>query len=662
MGICDPLMNTPEEENLIAAARLILGELESNKKFSNEATRILEDLATKLSSIVKITKPKDENEEEEEELSDIKIRLDSIQDKIMTWEVGQSMILDSGSDENQTNEYLNAVNEVKTLVERLESLNPNKDTSEHEVLLKANDVLQTSMARLEEEFKHILIHNQQNFEPERLSFRSIEDDCVDSTSIVSFEDDSFDDSIQRDSITISRGSEVHIMDLINPQVIPNLKSISTLMFDSNYIKECCNAFISVRKDALDDCLFILEVEKSSIEDVLKMEWATLNSKIRKWTKVMKIFVRIYLASEKSLCEQIFGKNEVVNSCFAESSKASILQLLNFAEAISIGPHKPEKLIRILDMYEVLADLKPDIESFYQNDPGSYLRTEFQDVLTRIGDCATTTFLEFKNAVGANPSNAAFPGGGIHHLTRWVMNYVTTLIDYSNSLNTLLKTEIQFQDPSSSPDVNLEDDNANQKNSSFSISPMTSHFQSLMSLLESNLEEKSRLYREEALGHLFLMNNINYMAEKVKGSELRTVLGDNWIRKRNWKFQQYAMSYERSTLSSILNLLKEEGLHNNGSNSGSISKTLLKERLQGFYIAFEEIYKSQTGWSIPNSQLSEDLRISLSLKLIQAYRTFVGRYGNSISEKYIKYSADDLESYLLDLFEGSPRSLHSFHRK
>lgn len=236
MGICDPLMNTPEEENLIAASRLILGELESNKKFSNEATRILEDLATKLSSIVKITKPKDENEEEEEELSDIKIRLDSIQDKIMTWEVGQSMILDSGSDENQTNEYLNAVNEVKTLVERLESLNPNKDTSEHEVLLKANDVLQTSMARLEEEFKHILIHNQQNFEPERLSFRSIEDDCVDSTSIVSFEDDSFDDSTQRDSIAISRGSEVHIMDLINPQVIPNLKSISNLMFDSNYIK------------------------------------------------------------------------------------------------------------------------------------------------------------------------------------------------------------------------------------------------------------------------------------------------------------------------------------------------------------------------------------------------------------------------------------------
>ncbi|KAL4568555.1 hypothetical protein LXL04_024169 [Taraxacum kok-saghyz] len=660
MGSFNPMMNTPEEENLIAAARLILKELESNIILSSEATKILEDLAIKLSSITKITKTKDEKEDGDEKLSDIKLRLDSIQNKIMAWEVGQSMIWGSGSD--QTTEILKAVNEVKKLVEKFETLNPNKDTIEHEVLRKANDVLQTSMARIEEEFKHILVHNRQNFEPERLSFRSNDDDGIDSTSIISFEDDSFDDSVHRESI--SRGSEVHIMDLINPQVIPNLKTIATLMFDSNYTKECCHAYISIRKDALDDCLFILEVEKSSIEDVLKMEWATLNSKIRKWTKVMKIFVRIYLASEKFLCEQIFGKNEVVGWCFAESSKASILQLLNFAEAIAVGSHKPEKLIRILDMYEVLANLKPDIESFYQNDPGSYLQTEFQDVMARIGDCASTTFLEFKNAVGANPSNAAFPGGGVHHLTRWVMNYVTTLIDYSNSLNTLLKSDTDDQDQvqDSSPDTSpgVENENVNQNSH---LSPMRSHFRSLMSLLESNLEEKSRLYREEALGHLFLMNNFHYMAEKVKGSELRTVLGDNWIRKRNWKFQQHAMSYERSTLSSILNLLKEEGLHGNGgSNSGSISKTLLKERLQGFYTAFEEIYKSQTGWSIPNSQLSEDLRISLSLKLIQAYRTFVGRYANSISEKYIRYSADDLENYLLDLFEGSPRSLHSFHKK
>ncbi|KAM0058273.1 putative exocyst complex component Exo70, cullin repeat-like-containing domain superfamily [Helianthus debilis subsp. tardiflorus] len=661
MSVCNPMMEVVEEEKLIAAARLILRELESNKKLSNEAVRILEDLGARLAAMAKIDESKDDEEDGNEELSDMKGRIDSIYDKVMTLEVGQSMIWDSGTDEAK--EYLKAVDEVRRLIERLEGLNPSKNSEEHELLRKANDVLQTSMARIEEEFKHMLVHNRQNLERERFSFRSTEDEGLDDSSRFSFGDDSVDDSIQRDSI--SRGSEVYIMDLVNPNVIPDLKNIANLMFDANYNKECSQAFISVRKDALDDCLYILEVEKTSIEDVLKMEWAALNNKIRRWTKALKVFVRIYLASEKFLCEQIFCQSESIASfCFAESSKASILQLLNFAEAIAVGTHQPEKLLRILDMYEVLVDLTPDIESFYPDENGSYLRAEFQDVLTRVGDCVTATFLDFKNAVGSNVSNAAFPGGGIHHLTRYVMNYIRTLIEYSYSLNTLLKDhgEDQGQDQgsSSSPDTSpaFEDDSVNENSC---LSPMGLHFRSLMSILESNLEEKSRLYKEEALGHLFMMNNIHYMAEKVKGSELRTLLGDNWIRKHNWKFQQHAMSYERSTWSSILNLLRDEGLYHSG-NSGSISKTLLKDRLQGFYTAFEEIYKSQTGWSIPNNQLCEDLRISMSLKVIQAYRTFVGRHANNISEKYIKYSADDLENYLLDLFEGSPRSLHSFHRK
>ncbi|PWA56514.1 Cullin repeat-like-containing domain-containing protein [Artemisia annua] len=622
-------METIEEEKIVDAARVILRALDSNKEISDETMKILADLGARLTSMGKII------------------------EKIVAWEGEESMIWDC--DPEEAKEYLKTVDEARRLGERLEGLSLSKE--ENELLRNVNGVLQTSMVRIEEEFRHILVNNRQNFEPEHMSFRSSEDDGLDLNSVVSFGDDSIDDSIQRDSI--SRGAEVYIMDLINPQVIPDLRSIASLMFDSNYGRECSQAFISARKDALDDCLFILEVEKLSIEDVLKMEWVALNSRIRRWTKAIRIFVRVYLSSEKFLCEQIFGQNESVSSiCFCESSKASILQLLNFAEAIAIGPHQPEKLLRILDMYEALADLMPDIEGLYSDENGSYIKTECEDVLKRVGDCVKATFIEFENAVGSNTSNSAFPGGGNHHLTRYVMNYIKTLTDYGDSLNVCLKDDQSF---SSSPDINQwidDDDSSNEKSSS---SPMAVHFRSLMSILECNLEEKSKLYRDDALGYIFMMNNINYMAEKVKNSELRNVLGDDWIRKRNWKFQQYAMSYERATWSSILNILKEDGLSNSGSSS-STSRTLLREKLQAFYTAFEEIYKSQTGWSIPNIQLRDDLRISISLKAIQAYRTFIGRHANNISERYIKYAADDLENYILDLFEGTPKSLHGFLRK
>ncbi|GJR64723.1 exocyst complex component EXO70E2-like protein [Tanacetum coccineum] len=297
---------------------------------------VLLDLGARLASLAKIVESKDEGDVGNEKLRlGVMAWLESISQKVASWEVGQSMIWDSGTDDGK--DYLKMVDEVRRLVERFEGLNLSKDSEEYEILRKANDILQTSMTRVEEELKHMLAHNRQNFEPERLSFRSTEDDSLDDSSRFSFGDESVDDSIQRDNAS--------------------------------------------------------------------------------------------------------------------------------------------------------------------------------------------------PAYGEDSSN-----------------------DFS------------------------------------SLCPMGLHFRSLMSLLESNLEEKSRLYKEDALGHLFLMNNIHYMAEKVKGSELRNVLGDNWIRKRNWKFQHYAMSYERSTWSSILSLLRDEGLHHSG-HSGLISKTLLKERLQMFYTAFEEISKT-----------------------------------------------------------------------
>ncbi|TYI63312.1 hypothetical protein E1A91_D09G010000v1 [Gossypium mustelinum] len=586
--------------------------------------------------------------------SGIEEHLSVVEEKIMSWETDESMIWDSGPDE--AFEYLSAVDEARKLIQGLENRCLNGE-DEKELLRRAHDVLQLAMQRLEEEFKYLLVQHRQPFEPEHMSFRSSEDDGVDVGSMVSFGDESFEESARRDSV--SRTSEECIIDLVHPDVIHDLKCIANSMFMSNYDHECRQAYVIVRKDALDECLFDLEIEKFSIEDVLKMEWGTLNSKIKRWVRAMKVFVRRYLASEKWLCNQIFSELGLANFvCFVEAAKAPMLQLLNFAEAISIGPHQPEKLVRFLDMYEVLADLLLDIDALFPDEAGSSVKVEYHEVLKRLADSVRATLVEFKNAVATNTSTNPFAGGGIHHLTRYVMNYLRLLVDYKDTLNLLLKNDRSVPvllSPDSSPST---EDESTSNDFSGGVSAMTLHLQSLTSILEVNLHEKSKLYRDASLQHFFLMNNIHYMAQKVKNSELRVIFGDKWIRKHNWKFQQHAMDYERATWSTILSFLKDES---NSSNS-SISRTLLKERLQSFYVAFEEVYRTQTAWLIPDVQLREDLRISTSLKVIQAYRTFVGRQMYHIGEKHIRYNAEEMQDYLLDLFEGSQKSLHNPHRR
>ncbi|KAL4354297.1 hypothetical protein GQ457_06G042420 [Hibiscus cannabinus] len=649
MGDCESVAPQLEgEENLIAAAKHIVSALGSSKNLTKDVKKILADLGSQLSDMATI-----EDEVVEGVKSEIEEQLGVVEEKIMSWETDESMIFDSGPDE--ASEYLNATEEARKLIGDLENRCLNGE-DEKELLRRAHDVLQLAMQRLEEEFKYLLVQHRQPFEPEHMSFRSSEDDSVDVGSMVSSGDDSFEESVRRYSV--SRTSEDCIIDLVHPDVIHDLKSIANSMFMSNYDHECIQAYVVVRKDALDECLFDLGIEKLSIEDVLKMEWGTLNSKIKRWVRAMKVFVR-YLTSEKWLCDQIFLELGSASSiCFVEAAKAPMLQLLNFAEAISISSHQPEKLVRFLDMYEVLADLIPDIDASFLDEAGSSVRIESHEVLKRLADSVRATFLEFENAIASNTSTNPFAGGGNHPLTRYVMNYIRLLVDYKDSLNLLLKNDDGEVATTLSLDSSCTEDESGSNASSRSVSAMALHLQSLTSILEANLHEKSKLYRDASLQHFFLMNNIHYMTQKVKNSELQAIFGDKWIRKHNWKFQQHAMDYERATWSSILSLLKDES----NSSNNSISRTLLKERLQRFYIAFEDVYKTQTAWVIPDLQLREDLRISTSLKVIQAYRTFVGRQMHHIGEKHIRYNAEDMQDYLLDLFEGSQKSLHNPHRR
>ncbi|CBI15117.3 unnamed protein product, partial [Vitis vinifera] len=496
MEECRAIIPTYEgEEHVVAAAHHMVKALMASKNLTGDFKKILVDLDTHLSTMTIL------NERKGDELSEVELRLKCAEKKIMNRESKQLMIWDSGS--KQVLEYLQAVEEVQTLKESLESLSLNGD-------------------------------------------------------------DISEDSSRRDSN--GDESKEYTIGLINPEVIPHLKSIANVMFASNYDQEFCQAFIGARKDALDEYLGILELEKLSIEDVLRMDWGNLNYEIKKWIRAMKIIIRVYLASEKRLCDHILGDFGSINPiCFVETSKVSMLRLLNFGEAVAIGQHLPEKLFSLLNMYEALADLLLHIDALFSEEAGASIRIDFHKLQRELGDAAGATFMEFETAIASYTSTSPFPGGGILHLTRYVMNYIKILTEYSNTLNLLLKDQ-----NGEDPEPLIEAENA-QGVPSQVVCPVAHHLRSIASLLESNLESRSKLYKDVSLQHIFLMNNIHYMVQKVKGSELRGFFGDEWIRKHMVKVQQRVTSYERTTWSSVLSLLREDGnsvIHSMATVNGS----------------------------------------------------------------------------------------------
>ncbi|KAJ8749680.1 hypothetical protein K2173_010100 [Erythroxylum novogranatense] len=584
MGNFEPI--TPEvevetEENLVATV-------------TNDEKKVFSDLGSQLSSMALIC------QEEFDKISDFEGPLNDIQAKVLNWEADQSIIWERGPDE--ATKYLNVVDEARTLTEKLEALSLSNEDGVKEMLLRAHNVLQMVMARLEEEFKNILVENSQPYDPDLLSFGSSEEEFAD--------------------VGLNRTSEEFTIDLVHQDKIHDLRCTANVMFKSNYGHECVE-YVTLKQDVLDECLFVLEMEKMSIGDVLKLEWGNLSATMKRWARAMKTFVRIYLMGEKWLSEQVFGDLGVNLMCFSEASKPSMFQLLNFGEAISIGPHKTEKLYSILEMYKVLEDLLPDIDSLYSDEADSSVRTEFHEVLRRLGDAVRAAFLEFENAVATCTSTTPLATGGIHPSTKYVMNYVRTLTDYHETLNLLLEDHSREDAVETCPDKSPALGEESTSEDACAITPMACHFLSIVSILERNIEDKAKLYKNPSLRQVFLINNIHYMAQKVKNSELRLIFGDDWIRKRNWKVQQHAWNYERVTWSSVLGF---------------------------FYLAFEEVYKNQKGWSIPDDQLRKDLRISISNKVILAYRSFVGRHSYHV------------KSSLEDMFEGMQKQLQYPHRR
>jgi exocyst complex protein 7 len=317
------------------------------------------------------------------------------------------------------------------------------------------------------------------------------------------------------------------------------------------------------------------------------------------------------------------------------------------------------MFKILDLHDALMDLLPDIEVVFESKSADSIRVQAAEILSRLAEAARGILSEFESAVLREPSRVPVPGGTIHPLTRYVMNYISLISDYKQTLIELImskpSTGSRYSGDPTTPDMEFAELEGK--------TPLALHLIWIIVILQFNLEGKSKHYKDASLAHLFIMNNVHYIVQKIKGSpELREMIGDDYLRKLTGKFRQAATSYQRATWVSVLYCLRDEGLHVSGSFSSGVSKSALRERFKTFNAMFEEVHRTQATWLIPDSQLREELRISMSEKLIPAYRSFLGRFRSHIEsgkhpENYIKYSVEDLESAVLDFFEGYPVSQH-----
>ncbi|RLM66529.1 hypothetical protein C2845_PM16G04870 [Panicum miliaceum] len=667
------------DDKVLAAAQHIVKSLATSKNAADDMIRILSGFDHRLSSITSDLFPSpgpaaasdsDPEASADREAPDAAAAslaaFDAAEQLIHLWDTTpEALVFEAPEDD--AGHYLAAVD---VAVDHLASSSPAFSG-------RAGVAVQLAMARLEDELRHLMLRHAVPLDASglfcslrRLSLGSMDD--LDTSSEFDpatphSQDGGGPDTARSASIAGNNPFDDQVFDLVRQEAVDELRAIADRMVRAGYTSELAQVYCAIRRDLLDECLNVLGVEWLSIDEVQRVEWKHLNDKMKKWVHGVKTVVRSLLTGERRLCDQVLAaSDELRDECFVESTKGCIMQIRNFGDAVAVCTRSPEKLSRILDMYEALAEVIPELKELFFGSYGDDVIHDLEGVLERLGDAVKGTLLEFGKVLQQESSRRPMMAGEIHPMTRYVMNYLKLLVVYSDTLDTLL-------DDSGAGDVDHNaSHNGTDEDEEYlkSLTPLGRCMVKLISYLEANLDEKSKLYEDAALQCIFSMNNTLYIVQKVKDSELGRILGDHWIRRRRGKIRQNSKSYLRVSWTRVLSYLRDDGHGSSGSgsfgSSGS-SSYRIKEKFKNFNLAFDEIYRSQTLWKVPDPQLREELKISISENVIPAYRAFTGRYGSLVdsgrnSGKYIKYTPEDLENHLSDLFEGSPGSANHSRRR
>ncbi|KAK8534758.1 hypothetical protein V6N13_081183 [Hibiscus sabdariffa] len=528
-------------------------------------------------------------------------------------------------------QFIKSVNDLQEVMHLLVS---HQDPHPHpEKLTQAQHLMQIAMKRLQKEFYQILSMNRAYLDPESVSTRSSRTSTRTSTS-------DYDDDSSPDDEIRTVGDSISEVEDVSSRAMSDLKLIADCMIASGYAKECIKIYKTNRKSIIDEGVYKLGIQKLGSSEVNKMEWDVLDLKIKNWLQAQKISIRTLFSGERILCDHVFASSDSIKeSCFAEISKEGAMLLFVFPELVAkTRKSRMEKMFSVLDMYTAISEDWQEIQTIFSFESASAVRLQALSSLVRLSESVLSLLTYFESKIQKDSSKAMIPGGGLHPLTTYSMNYLTLLADYGNIL-----TDIISDCPPPAPArSSLPEQFFGSDESPAAISVRIAW---LILALLCKLDCKSKHYKDVSLSYLFLANNLQHIISRARTSSLVHLLGEEWLAKHEAKVRQFAANYERLAWGKVFDSLPENPTDGEA-----------KECFKKFNTSFEDAYLKQSSSVVPDPKLRDKIKVSIGTKLVAVYREFHDTHKSRVEvedgsrrRSLVRFSPEDVGDYLSNLF-------------
>ncbi|XP_073391583.1 exocyst complex component EXO70A1 [Physcomitrium patens] len=523
--------------------------------------------------------------------------------------------------------YLNEAGSTDTvrldrLNESLTFLKSQQEGGTHEI---DGGLLLTAFGKLEKEFKRLLHEHRHPISlPERI-----------------------DNEVEESP---SRNSEVDYLDSYTPEVLERLQAIISKLVGYPHYQRCMYAYQDVRSSLCEESLQTLDVSYlnySTTAAVDTVAWDDLQVMIHKWCEHFKIIVKILYAGEKRLAREVFKfvGHSVWVECLRNLAENEMDAFMRFGLSVVRGERYPEKLSKLLEMFECLEMCEPSVNQVFDGEVCVEIRSRHRELMKQVVVASDKTFRSIQGWIKMQREFVTFDAR-VMPICSFVVNYLKLIIgSYVDPLRKVLRIAHSWADPRALVSGSEDEDEG-----------LSQGIAQILRTLEEIVEARAREVQDPALRHIFLMNNMYYIRTRVKNSEIGPLLGEDLMSGIGRKVSQNALKYQQECWRPVLQHLSREGLTGSGSSKGH--RDLVRQRLKAFNAAFDETIQIQSKWIIPDQNLRDGTLAAVTQMVVPAYRSFMSQFGPLLEsrlrdpDKYVKYSAEMLETILGALFLGN----------
>lgn len=423
-----------------------------------------------------------------------------------------------------------------------------------------------------------------------------------------------------------------------------LRRISETLAANDCLDICIDIFVKVRYRRAAKALMRLNPEYLKTftpEEIDEMEWESLETAITLWIQHFELALKTVLLLEKDLCNQVLANimdGQIWPECFVKIADKIMAVFFRFGEGVARSNKEPQKLFKLLDMFDSLEKLKTEFAEVFEGEAGSDICLRFRELEKLLIHSSSKVFWEFGLQIEGNQDGfPPPPDGSVPKLVRYTINYLKYLAadKYSAPMAKVLKTEQIWKrgflsEPE--PEENLFKDAV----------------LNIMEALQRNIESKRSRCRDKILPHIFAMNTYWYIYMRSRNSELGKLLGEPWMKKCKTVAEESAYLYQKQAWVPLVRLLEmEEPMR----VEKEAMATVVKRKMEAFTKEFDEIsQKHRSAYSIPDIDLRDQVREAIVKLVVPAYTEFLDAYSAFLMGKsYV--SPETIEGMVGQVLDG-----------